>query len=222
MALGATPGVQHFVLQENIRRFRARLDETSDSDDRQRLRLLLAAVERELALLEAAETGLEGRSPLPKTEADVAAEATRAAMIEQFRKAFGESLHLAALIDPAPGLVIVDVNRTYELSTGLSRDQIVGRCQFELFPDNPSDPAADGIYNLYTSLRAAAEHHQPQVMALQRYDTQGPDGSWQERWWRPTNTPLMDLDDRLVFLLHTVDEATDEVLRAQAEEREPD
>ena len=204
--------MQRFILQENIKRFQARLAELDDADDRRRVRLMLAAVERELALLEASQAGvINPHSPLI-APADTAA-AARAAAIARFRDDFGLAPQIAALIDPAPGLTYVDVNPAYEQSLGLTRADLVGSGLFERFPDNPDDPAADGVYNVYMSLRLAAETTRPHAMPVQRYDVTGEDGVFTERYWRIVNTPLLDDEGRLVLLLNTAEEVTDEVLR---------
>ena len=50
--------MQRFVLQENIKLLSGRLAAAGGEEDRQRLRIILAAVERELALLESMEEGV--------------------------------------------------------------------------------------------------------------------------------------------------------------------
>ncbi len=60
----------------------------------------------------------------------------------------------------APDLRIVAVSDAYLRATMTIRAEIVGRGIFEVFPDNPQDPAATGVGNLRSSLervfRAAA------------------------------------------------------------------
>jgi hypothetical protein len=88
----------------------------------------------------------------------------------------------------------------------------VGKSLFEVFPDNPNDPLADGIFNLYASLKTVAETGRPHAMAVQRYDVRSPAGGFVERHWQPVNTPLHDQNGRLVFLLHHVEDVTDQVV----------
>jgi PAS domain-containing protein len=206
--------VQRFILQENIRRFKARLVELSETDERRRVARLLAAVERELALLNAGEAGVVGLRATPAAPPEALA-AARAAAIARFQEEFAAADQLAALLDPAPGLTYVDVNLTYELSTGVSRAELIGRPLFQLFPDNPDDPAADGVYNVYMSLREAAETVRTHTLPRQRYDVPRGDGVFAERYWRIVNTPLLDAEGRLVLLLNTAEEVTDEVGRTE-------
>src|SRR4029077_10163893 len=51
-----------------------------------------------------------------------------------------------------PDLVIAAVNEAYLRATMTRREEIVGRGLFDVFPDNPDDPAATGVRNLRVSL----------------------------------------------------------------------
>jgi PAS domain-containing protein len=174
---------------------------------------MILAAERELALLDSFQQGV--RKPWESIPTDEL-QAARAQKIAWFKDAYADAPVLAALIDPEPGLTMVEVNRTYEASSGLTRDQVAGQPLFAIFPDNPNDPDADGVKNLYASLRAVAETGRTQSMNLQRYDTHDDNDVWTARYWRPVNSPLHDDQGRLVFLLHVVEEATAEVLKGEA------
>jgi PAS domain-containing protein len=117
------------------------------------------------------------------------------------------------LLDPGPGLHIVDINDAYAIATFISRSDVVGKSLFEIFPDNPDDALADGVSNLYSSLRIVAQTGQPHAMAVQRYDIRDPNGAFVERHWQPINSPIRDRDGHLIFLLHHVEDVTDQVRR---------
>jgi len=53
------------------------------------------------------------------------------------------------------------------------------------------------------------------TMELLRYDIPDPDGTYRERYWRPTTSPVTDEAGRLVFLLQEVEEVTEEILQAR-------
>lgn len=88
-----------------------------------------------------------------------------------------------------PDLVIAEVNRAYLDATCRTREDLLGRHVFDAFPDNPADPAADGVRNLHASLRRVLATREPDSMALQRYDipVMGRPGVFEERWWSPIN-----------------------------------
>jgi PAS domain S-box-containing protein len=206
--------VQRFILQQNIDRFRIRMAGAADDGDRRRVQTMLATVERELALLEAAEAGA-GAPPWPIGAAETL-KASRAAIIDDFRRQLTDSAHVAYIIDPAPGLNFVEVNPAFEAATGLTRDEVVGRPLFMMFPENPGEEGAGGVSQIYASLRRVAETGRPHAMPVLRYDVRNADGVFMERHWRAANTPLHNEDGRLIYLMHIVDEVTDEVLKARA------
>lgn len=135
------------------------------------------------------------------------------AIRQQIQAEFDDSPHPYMLLDPSPGLLIVDINAAYAAATFIERAEVVGKSLFEIFPDNPEDPLADGVNNLYASLKIVARTGQPHAMAVQRYDIRDRSGSFIERHWQPINTPIHDDAGRLVFLLHHVEDVTDQMAR---------
>ncbi|MEE1783796.1 SpoIIE family protein phosphatase [Streptomyces sp. SP17BM10] len=113
-------------------------------------------------------------------------------------------------------LVYADVNGAYLLLSGRTREQLVGRYLFDVFPDNPDDPAATGVRNLHASLRRVVATRERDTMALQRYDVEDLErpGTWQERYWSPVNTPVLAPDGSVALLLHRVEEVT-ELIKAR-------
>lgn len=113
-------------------------------------------------------------------------------------------------------LVFADANEAYLRLSGRPREEVLGRYLFDVFPDNPGDPAASGMRNLYASLRRVASTGEADSMALQRYDVEDPDrpGMWEERYWSPVNVPVLGPDGSVVLLLHRVEEVT-ELIRAR-------
>lgn len=115
-----------------------------------------------------------------------------------------------------PDLVYADANEEFLRMSGRSREQVVGRFLFDVFPDNPNDPAATGMRNLAVSLRRVLATGERDTMALQRYDVESAEcpGQWEERYWSPVNAPLLDPDGKVVLLVHRVEEVT-ELIRAR-------
>ncbi|MFE2550265.1 PP2C family protein-serine/threonine phosphatase [Streptomyces sp. NPDC059355] len=113
-------------------------------------------------------------------------------------------------------LVYVDANEEFLHSSGRTRDQMIGRYLFDVFPDNPNDPSANGMRNLAASLQRVVETGERDAMALQRYDVESAErpGEWEERYWSPVNAPVFDSEGRVVLLVHRVEEVT-ELIRAR-------
>lgn len=122
-----------------------------------------------------------------------------------------------ALFEAAPGLYlvltpefrIVGVSEAYLRATMTERAAIVGRALFEVFPDNPDDPAADGVRNLRASLERVLQHKRPDTMAVQKYDIRKPDGSFEARYWSPLNSPVIGRDGRISYIIHRVEDVTE-------------
>ncbi|GAB2851248.1 hypothetical protein GCM10027074_17400 [Streptomyces deserti] len=115
-----------------------------------------------------------------------------------------------------PDLVYADVNEEFVRMSGRTREQLVGRYLFDVFPDNPNDPAATGMRNLAASLYRVLTTGERDAMALQRYDVEDPTrpGQWQERYWSPVNAPVHGPDGKVVLIVHRVEEVT-ELIRAR-------
>ncbi|GAA1956559.1 hypothetical protein GCM10009838_10560 [Catenulispora subtropica] len=109
-----------------------------------------------------------------------------------------------------PDLRYADANRQYLRSAGRSREQVIGRYLFDVFPDNPDDPNATGTRNLAASLQRVLDTGERDTMAVQRYDVESPErpGHWDERYWSPVNVPVLDADGKVVLVLHRVEEVT--------------
>ncbi|MEU6273069.1 SpoIIE family protein phosphatase [Streptomyces populi] len=115
-----------------------------------------------------------------------------------------------------PEMVFLDANEDYLSNSGRSREQLVGRYLFDVFPDRPGDPAATGMRDLQASLRRVVESGERDAMALQRYDVESLErpGVWEERYWSPVNVPVLDENGAVVLVIHRVEEVT-EFIRAR-------
>lgn len=84
-----------------------------------------------------------------------------------------------------PDWTIVAVNDARLRVTSTTREQQIGRKLFDVFPDDPNDPEADGVRNLTASLERVVATKAPDTIAVQRYAVRDPNGRFVERWWTP-------------------------------------
>ncbi|MBL8767417.1 MAG: response regulator [Planctomycetes bacterium] len=122
----------------------------------------------------------------------------------------------------SPKLTIVAVTDAYLAATMTQRDAILGRSIFDVFPDNPADPAATGVTTLRSSLRHVLTERAPDTMAVQKYDIRRPDtegGGFEERHWSPINVPMLGADGEVELILHCVEDVT-EFVRIQRQGNE--
>jgi PAS domain-containing protein len=80
---------------------------------------------------------------------------------------------------------------------------------FEVFPDNPDDPDADGVSNLRASLNFVLKNKVPHTMAVQKYDVRNSDGTFELKYWSPMNTPVLNSDNEIEYIIHKAEEVTE-------------
>ena len=127
-----------------------------------------------------------------------------------FRALFEAAPQLYLVLTPA--LNIVAASDAYLRATMTNRDDIVGRQLFEVFPSNPATPDATGVRNLSASLNSVLENGAPHTMAIQKYDIRRNDADgrvFEERYWSPVNSPVLDKDGKVIFIIHRVEDVTD-------------
>ncbi len=141
--------------------------------------------------------------------------------LPDFRVLFESASALFLVLDPE--LRIVAVSDAYAAATLTKREEIVGRGIFDVFPDNPDDDGATGVDNLSASLARVVRTRVADTMAVQKYDipVPGTDGEWEERYWSPANTPIVDEFGRLLYIVHRAEDVTEFVrLERQGGEQE--
>ena len=136
----------------------------------------------------------------------------------EFQTLFEAAPGLYLVLDPE--LRIVAASDAYLRATMTVRDQILGRALFDVFPDNPNDPAATGVANLRASLSRVLSERTPDTMAVQRYDVRQQDadgGGFEERFWSPVNSPVIGPDGAVAYIIHRVEDVTEFIrLKRQA------
>lgn len=149
----------------------------------------------------------------------------------RIRSAEEVSLDFQSLFEAVPGLflvlrpdtafTIIAVSDAYLQATKTTREAIVGKGLFQVFPDNPDDSSATGTSNLRASLERAVRTKKPDTMAVQKYDIPLPSGKgFEERYWSPLNTPVVDKSGAVKYLIHKVEDVTDFVKLEQRGKRQ--
>ncbi len=136
-----------------------------------------------------------------------------------FRSAPG--LYLLLLPD-APKYTIVDANAAYMEATLTKIESLKGRGLFEAFPDNPDDVNATGVKNLSASLGHVIKELKAHKMQIQKYDVPRPPekgGGFEEKFWSPSNTPVLDDDGKIQYIIHRVKDVTAEMRIEQQRDR---
>jgi signal transduction histidine kinase/CheY-like chemotaxis protein len=133
-----------------------------------------------------------------------------------FRTLFENSPGLYLVLDT--DLRIVAVSEPYLSATMTERAAIVRRGIFDVFPDNPDDPTADGVRNLRQSLQRVLARGIPDAMPIQKYDIRRPEsegGGFEVRYWSPLNSPVCGPNGRVAWIIHRVEDVTESVILRQ-------
>jgi PAS domain S-box-containing protein len=145
-------------------------------------------------------------------------------MIDQFsqgnyKELFTYSTTAQLVIDTdAPLFTILDVNDAYLKATNTTRETIINQPVFAAFPANPSDTESENIERSIYSFNQAIENRIPHTTSNYRYDIPiGKTGKFEERYWTTTNTPILDENGAVKFLLHTPENVT-ELIKLRARE----
>lgn len=145
------------------------------------------------------------------------------------------SIDLQYIFDAVPGLflavapdsprfTILAVTDAYLNATKTQRSVIIGQALFDVFPDNPDTPEATATRNTRESLERAIQKRVPDTMVVQRHDirrsiAEGED--FEERYWSSVNTPVLDKTGKVVYLIHHVEEVTEnERLKQKGDEQQ--
>ncbi|WP_437681765.1 hybrid sensor histidine kinase/response regulator [Sorangium sp. So ce131] len=126
-----------------------------------------------------------------------------------FRAVFEASPSVDLLL--APDLTVVAASDAYLRASLMARDALVGRHLFDVFPGDPSDPAAAPAADVRASLARVLATRAPDTVAAQRYAVRRPagqGGGFEERCWSITHTPILGADGAVEHILHRVDDAT--------------
>lgn len=134
-------------------------------------------------------------------------ELTYSPLALDYHKLFEHAPDLYMILSPE--FIILDCSDNYLKATLTTREQVVGRHLFDVFPDNPDDPNATGVANLKASLNRVLQNKTVDAMAVQKYDVRNAAGIFEEKSWSPINFPVLDKNGNIDFIIHKAEDVTD-------------
>jgi PAS domain S-box-containing protein len=143
---------------------------------------------------------------------------------EELRKSEERSRNLLKVLQNAPDsylvltpdLYIELASDAYLEATNTRREEIIGKYLFEIFPDNPDLPDASGVKDLKASLEKVLSTGKQHRMSMLQYDVRDHSGAFLEKHWSPTNTPVVNAEGEVDYIIHRALDVTD-VLKEKAE-----
>ncbi len=108
-----------------------------------------------------------------------------------------------------PDLYIAHATGAYLMTIGQPLEVMVGRSVFEVFPENPNDPH-DGPALLRESFDRVRATKMPDRIQTFRYDIPDQESKlgFLERYWSVINSPIVDADKNLKYILNRVSDVT--------------
>jgi len=121
------------------------------------------------------------------------------------------------LFKAAPGKILVVRPHSFEIvavtdayleATMTRESDIVGKTLFEVFPDDPDDERAEGTRRLLASLERVQTLKTTDIVGVLRYPVRRPDGHFEERFWSPVNSPVLNDVGDVEFIMHRAEDIT--------------
>ena len=138
---------------------------------------------------------------------------------QSFTRMFRASPTPFLVMEPdAPRFTIRDVNDAYLAATMTTREGLVGRGVFDVFPDNPFDPTME-MSTVRASLERVLATREPDRLARIKFDIARSGGGFEERWWSPINSAVLDERGEVEAIIHNGNDVT-EARRAETALRE--
>lgn len=115
-----------------------------------------------------------------------------------------------------PDFYIEMASDAYLSAAETTREEIIGKYLFDVFPDSPEAPDATDVKNLKESFNRVLSTKKTHRMPIQHYAVRGSDGQFLEKHWSPTNTPVVNSSGEVEYIIHRVLEITDVVKEQDA------
>ena len=159
--------------------------------------LSLASLQRDVSLIQAEFLGVQ--SHIGEFGSSPGAFTLSRRQKRELRNLIEDSAAPCLLIDPRPGLRIVDANEAFAHATLTKRSRIEGDMLFAALPGNMDD---DSVAIAFEAYKLCAQSLQPYMLPLQRYDIRDAAGVVLRRHWRSSYLPIMDDAGRLAYILN--------------------
>ncbi|HTE12371.1 MAG TPA: PAS domain S-box protein, partial [Chitinophagaceae bacterium] len=118
----------------------------------------------------------------------------------------------------APAYTMLDVNNAYLSTTHTTREDLIGKSVFGVFPANPTDNISRNIERTIFSFEQAIINKAVHIMSNYRYDIPIPGtNDFEERYWTTSNTPVLDSNGAVMYFIHSPANVTEMYKLAERE-----
>lgn len=111
-----------------------------------------------------------------------------------------------------PHFIYVKVNQAFCEITQRTEEELIGSSLFDSFPENPNEQKPSGHERLLSSFRKVLKTKKRHTMDAIRYDILLDDGNYEEVYWKVINTPIMENEGDVAYILNSATVITEQVL----------
>jgi PAS domain S-box-containing protein len=115
--------------------------------------------------------------------------------------------------------MIIAASEAYLRATATRREDILGRSIFDLFPVKLDNPGMTGVRNLRASFEKVLRERAADMITAQKYSVRrlAEEDNFEEQFWNLLNTPVLDRDGRVIYIIHRIEVVTQNVEQALRE-----
>lgn len=117
----------------------------------------------------------------------------------------------------SPRFTIMAASENFLNITEKSKDDLIGKGIFEGFPPNPDSP--QDIEALIASFHEVMTIKKRLTLSVQRYDFPAEGNSFVNRFWRIVNTPVLNHQGDVAFIINTGEDITHEIMAGRQEKK---
>lgn len=111
----------------------------------------------------------------------------------------------------APHYTILAISEELLQITARTRQDVVGKGVYEVYPENENATTATGPSQLRISLENTIKHKKVDYMPLVRYDVTNQHGEFETRYWSAYSKPVLNADGELKYIIHTTSDITEQI-----------
>ncbi len=111
----------------------------------------------------------------------------------------------------SPHFTILAISDEHLVNTGKTREEVIGKHIYEIFPVNPDAISATGPSAFRLSLEKVLSSKKADQMPVVRYDIPSANGGFEERYWSASSKPVLSAKGEILYIIHTTIDITSQV-----------
>lgn len=119
------------------------------------------------------------------------------------------------VLPDAPVYTHVAVSNDFLRASGMQRQEVMGKGHFEVFPKSSDSANFSNDQDLKASFEWVVQHKQPHEIPVLRYDIPDGAGSFNKRYWKINNVPLLSDTGDVTYIIHTALDITNTIVAEQ-------